>query len=776
MKHIFMIAATCFCGLVVQAQQLPQLGKDPVKEIVAAMTLEEKISMVVGGGMPGLDFDDDGNVVPRPIIGNTDKMVPGAAGTTNAIPRLGVLPTVMADGPAGLRISPTREGDSNTYYCTGFPVATCVASAWNENLAEEVGKAMGNETKEYGVDVILAPAMNIQRNPLCGRNFEYYSEDPLLAGKMAAAVVRGIQSNGVGVSVKHFAANNQETKRYFTDSRVSERALREIYLKGFRMVVDEAQPWTIMTSYNRLNGTFTSQDKHLLTTILRDEWGFQGLVVTDWNSGDSPAKQIEAGNDLLMPGFKKQKAVLLEAAKNGELDLAALDRSVERILEYTLKTLSFKGYKCSNKPDLAGHALITRQAAAEGAVLLKNEGQTLPFSKKIKKVALFGNTSFDFIAGGSGSGDVNKAYTVSLVEGMKNAGYELDANLQSRYDAYLKVEKEKALKRRSRSEEFFNKLPQIDEMIPEMDDLNRLAKQTDIALITIGRSSGEGFDRNIKDFNLNESERQLLERVCKAFHDAKKRVVVVLNIGGVIETASWRDLPDAILLPWQAGQEGGNTVADILVGKVTPSGKLPMSFPLAYEDVPSAMNFPYDYQLDEKYLFPNYEDMGKTNIKNEDYTCYEEGIYVGYRYYDTQNKEVSYPFGFGLSYTSFEYATPQVEISDNGLITVKMDVTNAGQYAGKEVVQLYVSAPKVGIDKPVKELRDFAKTSLLQPGQKETVTMSFTPADLASFYEKEKAWITEAGDYQILLGASATDIRQRSTINLPNRMLIEQVM
>ena len=764
-----LIIATTLCTLCA-CQTLPQLNEDNIKDIVQAMTLEEKISMVVGGGMPGLEFDGNGNVVPSPIIGNTDKMVPGAAGTTNDIPRFGIPTTVLADGPAGLRINPTRDDDANTYYCTGFPVATCVASTWNEELAQEVGEAMGNETREYGVDILLAPAMNIHRNPLCGRNFEYYSEDPLLAGKMAAAVVRGIQSNGVGASVKHFAANNQETKRYFTDSRVSERALQEIYLRGFRTVVEEADPWTIMTSYNRLNGTFTSQDKRLLTDILRDEWGFRGLVMTDWNSGDSPAAQINAGNDLLMPGYKQQNQILLDAANDGTLDLEALDRSTERILQYIVKSQHFKEYAYSNKPDLEAHAAITRQAAAEGVVLLKNEKQTLPLSENIKKVALFGNTSFDFIAGGSGSGDVNKAYTVSLVEGMKNAGYELNETLENKYNDFLAVEKEAAMARRNKAEAFFNKLPQIDEMIPDSGDMAQWSEQSDIAVITLGRSSGEGFDRHISNFNLSDTERQLLEMVCSAFHSKGKKVVVVLNIGGVIETASWRNLPDAILLPWQSGQEGGNTVADVLTGKVSPSGRLPMTFPLAYSDVPSAENFPYDYQLDEKYLFPNFEDMDKSHIRNEDFTEYEEGIYVGYRYYDTYNKRVSYPFGYGLSYSTFTYDNLEVNRDDINNITVKVDVTNSGSRASKEVVQLYVAAPKVGIDKPAKELRAFAKTSMLQPGETETLTMTIKVKDLASYYEDEKAWVAEAGEYNILLASSAVDIRKQQAFSLSERL------
>jgi len=774
MKSFFSSLAMLLCSMTVGAQQLPQLGQAPIKEIVAAMTLEEKLNLVVGMGF-GFDIPEGEGVPNVGVVGNTKLLVPGSGGTTYSIPRLGVETTVVADGPAGVRIDPTREGTDQTFYATGFPVETCVACSWNEDLAYNVGAAMGEEVREYGVDVLLAPALNIHRNPLCGRNYEYYSEDPLVSGKIAAAVVRGVQSQGVGTSVKHFAANNQETKRYFADSHVSQRALREIYLRGFRIVVEESQPWTIMSSYNRLNGEFTSQNRDLLTTILRDEWGFEGLVMSDWNSGIDNAAQINAGNDLLMPGFPQNHKALEEAAAEGRLDLQALDQSCERMLEYILKTPRQKGYKYSDKPDLKGHAAITRQSAAEGAVLLKNEKQTLPLSAKVKNIALFGNTSFDYIAGGTGSGDVHKAYIVSLVEGLQNAGYGLSDKVQDFYKGYLAEQRKLAIARQTASDKFFNHLPQMPEWIPTETDLKEAVKQSQVAVITLGRSSGEAFDRHITDFTLSDSEHELINSVCKAFHKAKKRVIVVLNVGGVIETASWKEQPDAILLAWQGGQEGGNTVADILKGKVCPSGKLSMTWPLKYEDVPSADNFPSTYVPDQKYLFPNYEDIGKSFIRNEDYTEYKEGIYVGYRYYDTFGKEVSYPFGYGLSYTNFTYSNPELIDNGKGQIKVKLTVTNTGKYAGKEVVQLYAKAPKGLIEKPNQELKAFGKTSLLQPGQSEEVILSFKRRDLASFSEKESAWISEAGDYTLCVGASSQDIRGEVTLNLPHHELTEKV-
>lgn len=609
---------------------------------------------------------------------------------------------------------------------------------------------------EYGADVLLAPALNIHRNPLCGRNFEYYSEDPLVSGKIAAAYVRGIQSNGVGTSIKHFAVNNQETNRNANDARITPRALREIYLKGFEIAVKESAPWTVMSSYNHINGTYASENTDLLSTLLRDEWNFEGMVVTDWFGGKDAVAQMIAGNDMLQPGRANQYDMIIEGVKSGKLDESILNRNVKRVLELILQTPHFKEYKYSNKPDLKAHAAVTRQSATEGMVLLKNNNETLPFERKVRNIALFGCTSYDFIAGGTGSGNVNRAYTVSLLDGLKNAGYQIDEALKADYEQYIEAENKKNTPDSSQPFSRFMPVPRPTELIPTTKVLSEQVAKADVALVTLGRTSGEFVDRNVSDFELSEEELQLLKSVSQAFHAAGKKVVVVLNIGGVIETASWKKLPDAILLAWQAGQEGGNSVTDVLSGKVSPSGKLTMTFPNKLMDVASSTNFPMDARANTDVR--NKEDKS-SSVKNVDYTDYEEDIFVGYRYFDSFGKQVSYPFGYGLSYTTFEYVNPSVKV-DNGIYSVSIDVKNVGKFAGKEVVQLYVSAPNsFQMNKPEKELKAFTKTKELRPGETVTATLKLNTTDLASYDEASSSWVVDAGNYKFLIGTSSKDIK-----------------
>ena len=762
-KSIVLLLALGLTMFSIQAQEL-KLNADNVEDILQAMTIEEKAQLLIGvdGGMfKALERMLGGETSGQQVnmVGQSQTSVPGAAGATRAIPRLGIPATVLTDGPAGVRINPTREGDTKTYYCTGFPVGTVLASTWNTELVEQVGAAIGNEVLEYGCDVLLAPGMNIMRHPLCGRNFEYYSEDPLLTGKIAAAYVNGVQSQGVGTSAKHYAANSQEINRLGVDARVSQRALREIYLKNFEIVVKESQPWTIMSSYNRLNGEFTQESKGLLTDVLRTDWGFKGIVMTDWTPIRNTAAQVAAGNDLMEPGMDMQVNALVSSIRSGKVSIEDVDACCRRMLEYIVRTPSFKGYRFSNKPDLKAHAEITRQSATEGIVLLKNQDNTLPISNDVK-IAVFGVSSYEFMAGGTGSGDVNKAYTVDMMEGLRNAGFACEKEIEELYRSY--VDYQSKYLRTLRDYQWYEGAPRPDEMIINKSYAKKWAGKTDVAILTLGRQAGEGDDRTVESFSLTDNERQTLDNLCEAYHLAGKKVIVILNVGSSIETASWKSQPDAILCAWQTGQEGGNSVADILTGKANPSGKLTQTFPVSIFDVPASRDFPlYDRDFNQADTY-----MGKpSNKKDVGYCNYEDGIYVGYRYFETAQAEVSYPFGFGLSYTTFTYSKPTIRATKDGF-EASITVSNMGNVAGKEVVQLYVTAPNGQVAKPALELQAFGKTRELKPGESQTIQMKVSNYELASFIESESAWIADAGRYQIKFAAAVNDVRATSTYTL----------
>jgi len=767
----------------VRAQTAPQLGKASVREVIAAMTLEEKAKLLVGAGRgfgpppapaPGAAATP---ATPKPVaapppagpmIGQTDQKVPGAAGVTYAIPRLGIPAIVVSDGPAGVRISPIRKGDSSkTYYATAFPVGTLLASSWDPALVKQVGTAFGYEVREYGIDILLGPGMNIHRNPLGGRNFEYYSEDPLVTGKMAAAMVEGIQSNGVGTSIKHYVANNQETHRNTVNTIVSERAMREIYLRGFEIAVKEAQPWTVMTSYNKLNGTYTSERQDLVTTVLRNEWGFKGFVMTDWGGGRDPIAQMNAGNDLIMPGNPAQAKAIIDAVNNKQLDEKVLNANVEHVLNIILKSPAFANYKYSDAPDLKKDAQVSRMAAAQGMVLLKNSGNPLPFNG-VKKVALFGNTSYDIIAGGTGSGNVNKAYTISLAQGLQNGGLQVDDNLLKTYPAYIADARAK-MPKPQRGMGMFAGPPPVPQMTIADADVQQDAANDDIAVITIGRNAGEGADRKLPDdYYLSDAEKALIKSVSDAFHAKGKKVVMVLNIGGVIEAASWRDEVDGILLAWQPGLEAGNAITDVLSGKVNPSGKLATTFPMDYKDVPSAKNFPGKE-------FPDQATGEGFRRQMPAEVTYEDGIYVGYRYYSTYKVDPAYEFGYGMSYTTFGYAGLKLSsLAFKGKLTATVTITNTGKVAGKEVAELYLSAPAAKLDKPVIELKGFAKTKLLQPGESQTLSFELDAKSLASYDTAQEAWVADAGNYTVSVGASSKDIKQTAMFKLGKEMVVEK--
>ena len=659
-----------------------------IDQVLQELTLKEKASLVVGAGYRSMLAGILGSKVP----------VPGAAGMTRPIPRLGIPAIVLSDGPAGVRIEPRRKGSDASFYCTGFPIGSLLASTWNAELVERVGEAIGNEALEYGVDVMLAPGMNLQRNPLCGRNFEYFSEDPYLSGKTAAAYTRGIQSQGVGACLKHYAANNQETNRFWNDSRVPEDVLRKLYLRNFEIAVKESAPWTVMASYNRLNGVHTQQDSWLLSDVLRGEWGFQGLVMTDWTGRRDTAAQIEAGCDLMEPGKHSQIRELVRKVKKGELPEAALDTCVRRVLDLIVKTPTFKGYRPSLQPDLEAHASVAREAAEEGIVLLENREGALPLAHGTT-VALFGVGSYETLAGGTGSGHVHRPYVVNLDEGLRKEGFTVEESLAGIYTQYIG-------KNRPRGSSLSRMLggPATPEMTIGREAVDAASEAADIAILTLSRQAGEGGDRHLEgDFLLTEGERQMLVAISETFHQKGKKVVVVLNIGGVIETASWKHLPDAIVLAWQPGQEGGSALGRILSGTVNPSGRLPVTFPVDYFDLPSSRNFPYDFHGKDSFLSGKEKD---ADVRNIGFTEYAEGLDVGYRYFQKEGTpEVSYPFGYGLSYTSFQESVP---VFSDGSVTVT--VTNTGAVPGKTVVQVYHPF-----------LCAYGKTRLLQPGESQTL-------------------------------------------------------
>lgn len=757
MKCLLLTALFAVSALSASADVPPQLREDNIPEVVAAMTPEEKCTLIIGGRAASFNG-----------IGFTNTGVPGAAGVINGIPRLGIPTIVLADGPAGLRIAPKRKGDTRTFYCTGYPIATMLSSTWNPELVEEAGRNMGNEVLEYGVDILLAPGANIHRNPLCGRNFEYYSEDPLLSGKMAAAMINGIESNGVGTSLKHFAVNNQELNRLANNAIVSERALREIYLKNFEIAVRESQPWTIMTSYNFINGEHAAESKRLLTDILRGEWGFEGAVMTDWNGGYDDAAIVRAGNEMIQPGRDSRYINLLNAIKDGSLSMEDVDRTVTRILKLVIKTPKFKGYEPSEAPDLKAHAKVCKKVADEGVVLLKNNSAALPMSKD-NEIALFGITSYDFIAGGTGSGDVNRPYVVDLMSGLSNAGFRLEPELDAFYQDYMKAEALRC-KTMNDGKKWFVDRERAIEVVPE-DLIVKSAANADDAVITIGRVFGEGKDRDYyHSYLLSDREKELISKVSEAFHAEGKKVTVILNVGGLVEMTSWQDNVDAVVLCWQPGQEGGNTVASVLSGEVNPSGHLPATISTEYALEPTAKNFPQVF-ADKPFNYSYYRQLTDRElplhtVRNIDFTEYEEGIYVGYRYFNTfAPKAVAYPFGFGLSYTTFDFKDMKVESAGDGW-DVQVTVTNTGKVNGKDVVQLYVKAPKGELDKPERELKGFAKTKELAPGESCTVTIHIAESSLSSYNEKTSSWETDPGKYVFMASKDASDCQLKKAVKV----------
>ncbi|NLN92225.1 MAG: beta-glucosidase [Candidatus Hydrogenedens sp.] len=753
-----------FAALAAEAQAMTI--EEEAAYLVSQMTLEEKIGVLTGDGryVPGF-VKNTGDGGKGMILEDMRSQV--------ILPRLPRLrTTAMSDGPAGLNREARKDDQEDFQYTTAFPSATCQAATWNMDLVKEIGDAFGNEIREYGYELILAPGVNLHRNPNDGRVWEYYSEDPLLSGKSAAAMVQGMQSHGIGATLKHFAAHNQQANRHHYNPIISQRALRELYLRSYEIAVREGHPKCIMTSYNRLNGFYTDENVELLQVLTRQEWGFDGFYITDFDGKGSAVGKVRGGINLLMSGSQEEYDELLFAIQNKVLDEKLFDERLSKYLEFKLSCPYAQGESITANPDLEAHAALARRTAAEGVVLLKNDNDCLPL-KDTQTVALFGKTAYSLIPYGTGSGEVRShKRSLSMHDGFKEAGFKLVEGMEKDYLDY--VEK---IKRENLVPDYFNnpKMRQDNGIVGDQspphfrgrlvafsreralsrEEVEDYASRSDVGIVCFGRSSGENYENGY--LPITAIERELLETVSDVYHSAGKKVVVVLNVSGVWETASWRDLTDAILLAWLPGQEGGGAIADVLTGAVNPSGKLPDTLPLKYEDLPSA---------------PYYPGTPKEEPIN---SFYNEGIYVGYRYFNSFDVPVAYEFGFGLSYTSFEYSNLEADKDVfDGSIAFSVTVTNTGDRAGKEIVQLYVTAPMDALEKPEQELRAFAKTGLLQPGESETLRFELAGRDLASFWSGISAWVADSGTYVAAAGASSKDIRLSRSFTVAEDIIVEK--
>lgn len=640
--------------------------------------------------------------------------------TTTPIERLGIPAMFVADGPHGLRRQPSATDSAvKSLPATCFPTASLLASTWDVDLIRIMGEALAEECIAQKVDVILGPGVNMKRSPLCGRNFEYFSEDPYLAGEIASAFINGVQSKGVGTSLKHFAANNQEYQRLAISAEMDERTLREIYLPAFEKAVKQAKPWTVMCSYNKLNGTLASQNTYLLTDILKKEWGFDGLVVSDWGAVRDRVAALKAGLDWEMPGPRENRVKkVIEAVKNGTLEQAVLDDSVRRIL-----TIVFKSAQTPKvgEFDVDAHHDLACKIASEGMVLLKNNG-ILPL-KGAGKIAVIGHAAQSAHFQGGGSSHINPTRVAVPLDELKRAAPEVEFTYCEGY-------------------------PADDSAQPQLiDEAVNLAKAADIVLLFIALPTfkeSEGYDR--VDMDLTSQQVNLIQAVS----EARPNTVVILNNGSPITVSAWMDGTAAILEAYMMGQAGGTAIADILFGRVNPSGRLAETFPLRVEDTPAFTNWP-----------------GDTGVVR-----YGEGLYIGYRHYDARKLAVSFPFGYGLSYTTFEYKNPSVDrhsFKDTDGLKVSVEVTNTGKMAGKETVQIYVHDRHSTLHRPVKELKGFAKVEL-QPGETKIVDLSLDFGAFAFYHPEHKQWITEDGEFDILIGASAADIRQTVTVTLKSTL------
>ncbi len=679
-----------------------------VKKLVNELTLEEKASLCSGA-----DFWH-----------------------TEAIDRLNIPAAMVSDGPHGIRKQENladHMGVAESIKAIGFPTASAMACSFDRDLLHKVGDALGEECVAEDLAVLLGPGINMKRSPICGRNFEYYSEDPVVAGELGAAFVNGVQEHGVGTSLKHFAANNQEWRRMSISAEIDERTLREIYLAAFETVVKKAQPWTIMCSYNRINGVYSCENDWLLNKVLRDEWGFEGLVMTDWGAMDERVPSLKAGLDLEMPDCHGETdKLIVKAVQSGELEESVLDTAVERILTMVDKYLTArKGIDPASMVhplpssvergyDVAAHHALARTTAEQSAVLLKNE-DILPLQKD-KKIAFIGEFAKVPRIQGGGSSHINNT---SIESALDAAGDSVS------YAQGFHIDEETT-----------------DETL--LQEAITLAKESDVAVIFAGLPDSfesEGFDRT--HLNMPANQNELIARIS----EVQPNVVVVLHSGSPI-AMPWLDKVAGVLQMYLAGQASGGAAVNLLFGDATPCGKLAETFPLHLEDNPSYLNFP----------------------GNREKVCYQEGVFIGYRYYDKKKMDVLFPFGYGLSYTDFTYSNMKVTVNGKNAADVDMiketdeiivsaDITNTGNCDGAEIVQLYIKNPVVYEIRPEKELRDFAKV-FLKAGETKTVTFTLNARAFSYYETRIHDWYAESGDYEILLASSSRDIRLQDTVSI----------
>lgn len=669
-----------------------------IRSIIEQMTLEEKAALCTGA----------------------------SAWSTTPVERLGVPEMIVSDGPHGVRRVPdVHELALDSLPATCFPTASCLAATWDVELIRKMGEALAAECIALNVDVILGPGANMKRSPLGGRNFEYFSEDPYLAGELAISYINGVQSKGVGTSLKHYAANNQEFQRFSISAEVDERTLREIYLPAFEKAVKKAQPWTVMCSYNKLNGTFASEHHYLLTEILKEEWGFEGLVVSDWGAVRDRVAALKGGLDWEMPGPQERRVQqVVEAVRSGKLDESVLNEAVRRILHIVSKAQEMpKG----GEFDATAHHALAHQIATEGMVLLKNNG-ILPL-KGQQHIAVIGRAAEHAHFQGGGSSHINPTQVAVPFKELQAQAGEAEVTYAEGYP--------------------------IDNSFRQglIDEAVALAQAADVAVLYIALPTfkeSEGYDRT--DLDLTEQQIALIKAVAKA----QPQTVVVLNNGAPIAMGAWIDEVAAVLEGWMMGQAGGAAIADILFGKVNPSGKLAETFPLRLADTPAHLNWP--------------GGAGQVH--------YGEGLFIGYRYYDAKEMPVLFPFGYGLSYTTFDYSNPQLSAStfkDTDGVTVTVDVTNTGDVPGKEIVQLYVHDRQSGLVRPQKELKGFAKVAL-QPGETKAVAIDLDFRAFAYYHPDYKQWITEDGEFDLLIAASAADIRHTLTVTLESTLQLPCIL